>query len=359
MKSAPLSAPDDPDASSRPGEPPGSRHTLLPDDIVEQAITWYVRSASGTMTSLEHQKLDQWRTAHPDHARAWERLQNMGGRLQGSMTVVTPAVTHATMARLAAFSSRRQAIKTLLWVGAGSAGVYLAQERVPWHRQFAAMTADIHTSTGHRRGLVLEEGTHLQLNTATAVDLRFDANERRIILLDGEIMIATGSDPAGRPFIVETPEGTLIPLGTRFTVRYDDHASRDHRAARLAVTEGAVQIHARDLANDKPALVHAAQQTCFTRARIDPPTALDETSQAWIDGVFVAESTRLAEFLVELNRYRHGKLSCTAEVANLRITGAWPLDGPDATERILDTLERRLPVKVKRYTRLWVKVAAR
>src|SRR5690606_13701509 len=108
-----------------------------------------------------------------------------------------------------------------------------------------------------------------------------------------------------------------------------------------------------------PTLVLAAQQAYFTRDYIAPPGALDEASQAWIDGIFVAEGTRLVDFLAELNRYRHGKLSCTAEVANLQITGAWPLDGPDATERILDSLERRLPVRVKRYTRLWVKVAAR
>ena len=42
------------------------------------------------------------------------------------------------------------------------------------------------------------------LNTATAVDIRFDDRQRRIILRNGEIMVTTARDTQDRPFVVAT-----------------------------------------------------------------------------------------------------------------------------------------------------------
>src|SRR5690606_37673795 len=127
---------------------------------------------------------------------------------------------------------------------------------------------------------------------------------------------------------------------------------------RLAVAEGAVEVRLLDQAG-RPILVRAGEQARFTRHAIAAATPLDENSQAWAKGVFTAAGMRLDDFLAELGRYRPGVLRWAPEVAALRITGAWPLRGEDATDRILDSLERRLPVKVSRYTRYWTRVAAR
>ncbi|MGV2834146.1 hypothetical protein ACNPOQ_10385, partial [Pseudomonas shirazensis] len=77
---------------------------------------------------------------------------------------------------------------------------------------------------------------------------------------------------------------------------------------------------------------------------------------AWVDGMLVAAQMRLADFLDELSRYRHGRLSCSEQVANLRISGSYPLDD---SERILQMLEVALPVSVRRFTRYWVTVERR
>lgn len=49
---------------------------------------------------------------------------------------------------------------------------------------------------------MLADGTPLVLNTGTAVNIRFSGAERRLILLSGEILVATGHDvmTAPRPF---------------------------------------------------------------------------------------------------------------------------------------------------------------
>ena len=72
--------------------------------------------------------------------------------------------------------------------------------------------------------------------------------------------------------------------------------------------------------------------------------------------MLVAAHMRLGDFLDELGRYRRGQLNCEANVADLLISGTYPLDD---SERILDLLEISLPVKVKRFTRYWVTVEAR
>ncbi|OWT71559.1 MULTISPECIES: FecR domain-containing protein [unclassified Achromobacter] len=330
---------------------------VIAEHIVEQAVHWYVRLASGLVTVQERADFDHWRALHPDHAQAWNRLQDMGGRLQDSAARVAPPTTHATLARLALLTKRRRALKQLAWLGAGGTCLFLVQKQVPWRGELLAALADVRTGTGERRSLVLADGTQLRVNTATAVDLRFDAQERRLVLRRGEIMIATAKDAANRPFVVATADGELVPVGTRFTVRRDDDTERPY--TQLAVMEGAVDVHPGAGGGPASARIPAGQQVRLTPAGVEQPVPLREESQAWIDGMFVAEGMRLADFLAELSRYRRGHLRCAPEVADLRITGAWPLDGPDATDRILDALPRRLPVDVRRYTRYWVTVAAR
>jgi len=335
----------------------GNGHTPIAEPIVEQAISWYVRLASGMMTPQDREAFHRWQAAHADHARAWERLSRLGGRLQDSAARVAPDVTRATMLRLAARSGRRRTLKTLAWMGAGGIGLYVSQERLGWRGTLTAAMSDLHTATGERRDLVLADGTQLRLNTGTAVDVRYHARERRIVLHGGEIMIATAVDPAGRPLVVSTADGALLPMGTRFTVRRVD--TGDARFTQVAVNEGAVEIHTRRQPKTHTALLQAGQQARFTHDRIEPALALDHNSQAWLDGILSAENMRLADFLAELNRYRSGWLRVAPEAAGLRITGAWPLDGPDPTQRILDSLERRLPIRVTHYTRYWVMVTAR
>ncbi|OZI82624.1 FecR domain-containing protein [Bordetella genomosp. 2] len=334
---------------------PGQR-APIPDQVAQQAIAWYVRLASGMQTARERETFDRWLAAHDEHARAWQQLQAMGGRLRDGAARLPPAVARAALQRAATAGGRRRALKSFAWLGVGGAALYLARDQVPWRASLAGALADVRTATGEQRSVVLEDGTQVILNTASAIDVRFTARERRIVLRGGEIMLTSGRDPAGRPLVVATAEGTLTPVGTRFTVRHD--APGGGSWTRLAVAEGAVEVRLLDQAG-RPILVRAGEQARFTRHAIAAATPLDESSQAWAEGVFTAAGMRLDDFLAELGRYRPGVLRWAPEVAALRITGAWPLRGEDATDRILDSLERRLPVKVSRYTRYWTRVAAR
>ena len=81
--------------------------------------------------------------------------------------------------------------------------------------------------------------------------------------------------------------------------------------------------------------------------------AIESGAGSWSKGVLSVSDRRLAEVVDELARYRHGYLSCDPAVANLRISGTFPLKD---TDTVLNILSRTLPVKIQTVTRYWVKV---
>ena len=61
----------------------------------------------------------------------------------------------------------------------------------PLPHAVAALRADHHTSTGQRQRLVLADGSRVWLNTRSALDVDYRRQERRLIVLDGEILVQT------------------------------------------------------------------------------------------------------------------------------------------------------------------------
>ncbi|SDV50274.1 FecR domain-containing protein [Chitinasiproducens palmae] len=328
----------------------------ISEAVVEQAITWYVKLATGVDTTRQQAAFARWYASDPEHARAWQRVEGMRQRLQGGERNDSAALTHVTPTLLT-FFSRRKTLKRLAWPGVIGAGLIIADNVVPWRRQLAIASADVHAPVGESRSVTLPDGTQLKLNTDTAIDLRFDARERRIVLRHGEILVATHKDAAGRPFIVTTRDGDFMPVGTRFTARAVDSATQEC-FTRLLVVEGAVKARSRQSRSVGSVLVRAGQQVSVTRQAVGAVTPANGELLAWIDGMFAVERMRLEDVLAELGRYRSGWLHCSREVADLRITGVWPLDQADATDRILESLARRLPVRLRRFTRYAVAITA-
>ena len=252
----------------------------------------------------------------------------------------------ATAALGAADLGRRRALKTLaLLCGAGVAG-WGTWRSGAW-REWAA---DYHTGVGGTQDITLADGTRLWLNSASAVDADFRPGLRRLRLIAGEVLIETAADSAlpARPFVVDSAQGRVRALGTRFSLQQRD------RDSRVAVFAGGIEI--------RPAAAHVAgrtlnagQETRFTRHTIAAPRAANEDGTAWTRGLLLADNMRLGDFVAELARYRRGYLGCAPEVASLRIVGAFPLTD---TDRVLASLERALPVRVSTLGPWWVTIEA-
>lgn len=301
--------------------------------VAEQAVHWLLEMQQGPLNPRQQQAWQQWVDAHSEHRRAWEHIQRVNSRLRGLSSPLAHAALNAPKS-----GSRRQALKLLLILGAGSAVTWGMRE----HNPLPSLLADYRSPVGQRRKVPLDGGGQLQLNTASAADVRVVGSQRLIRLLEGEILLSTA-----QAFEVRTAQGVLQAQGARINVR--QFADR----TQIALFEGQVELTANGRA---PIALPVARQLSFSATSISPAQALDANSGAWADGMLVAAHMRLGDFLDELGRYRRGQLHCDAKVADLLISGTYPLDD---SERILDLLEISLPVKVKRFTRYWVTVEAK
>lgn len=309
------------------------------DTAADQAAEWLAALMASDFNEADQQRWQQWRAADPDHERAWQHIEAVCARLHG----LRGGAAYKALSTPPA--SRRNSIAVLLGLGVtGAAGVLGTRSH-----QWQELTADLRTSVGERRQWTLDDGTRVLLNTASAVNLRFDAHQRRLELVAGEIRIETSHAvaAAGRPFIVQTAQGRVRALGTAFTVR--QLAGR----TQVDVQRSAVEITP---AGAAPRTLAAGQRTAFSATAIDTPTPSSSDNVTWTLGAIVADEMRLADFLAELGRYRRGVLRCDPAAAELRFSGVFPLKDTDV---ILAMLPKSLPVRIRSFSAYWVHVEKR
>ncbi|MBZ9780077.1 FecR domain-containing protein [Pseudomonas sp. REP124] len=303
---------------------------------LEAAARWYVDMRGEAPSETTRRAHQRWLERDPRHRQAWERL----GRLQDKLEQVTPDIVRPILS--SARAKRRDVLKVLsILLMAGGAGT------LAWNTTaLPTLMADQRTGTGERRRIRLDDGTQLQLNTASAVDIRYSETLREVRLLAGEIQIQTARDERRRPFVIHTAEGSIRALGTRFVVR------READLTQVCVQEHAVEVRAANV----PATamrVDAGQQLSFGRDFINALQPANPQADAWTRDMLVVNDWRLGDFVDELQRYRPGHLGCDPAVAALRISGAFHLG---STDTILDNLTSTLPVRIRRFSRFWATV---
>jgi transmembrane sensor len=308
--------------------------------LLEEAADWAITLRYDDPDEALLQLFDRWRCQSAGHSAAWERAQEMFRQPDPVAAVIGKAV----LRRDGPSTSRRMLLRGLVLTGLVAPAGALALRKQPWRSWFA----DLRTGVGERRALTLPDSTELALNTATAVNLTFSGAERRLRILEGEILVSTVPDPAARPFLVETQEGEVQTAGARFGLR----CLADARI-RVSVFEHSVGVVT---ARGGGATLQAGEQAEFTGVGIGETRSVEDGAALWRQGMLLAQDMRLAEVIDELSRYRHGLLRCDPAVAGLRVSGALSLTDIDSA---LELLAQTLPVQVVRRSDLWVTVTAR
>lgn len=314
----------------------------IAEEVQQQAAEWLTVLMSDEASEAEHAAWQRWRGADPEHERAWQHIDAVSRRFNG---------LHRSAAAQALAGAQQQAVngkrrQLLVWLGVAAGGGMLAAQTGTWDG-VRALRADYRTATGERREVVLDDGSVLSLNTGSAVNVRFDDKRRLIELLAGEILVSSGHGAgSAAPLVVATREGLVRALGTRFVVRQQDGVST------VEVFESAVEIRPRDSAG-APLLLAAGRGVAFSRHAPDAPHAVDAYADAWSRGQLIVDDVTLGDFLADLARYRPGVIDCAPAVAQLRLSGVFPLAD---TQRILNMLPNSLPVQVRSRTRYWVTV---
>ena len=214
-----------------------------------------------------------------------------------------------------------------------------------WPDAPSTEVASIATPVGTRRDLQLSDGSRLELNARTSIVVETTPAERRVRLASGEAFFSVSKDPE-RPFIVETPAGSVRVTGTRFNVK-----SQGGTELQVTVLEGSVQVRP----GEGQTSAGAAPVSLETGGRFAADAKGNSVSKvsdsdldrilAWRQGQIIFENTPLSEALAQF-AYHHGRgISAADGVAALTIGGRYGLDD---LEGFFTALEEILPVQVLR-----------
>jgi transmembrane sensor len=255
------------------------------DEVEAEATTWAVLAAERPLDDSEQQRLDDWLAASSRNLGAFVRAQAIWSDVD----------------RVAALGERTQPeaaepqrpVRWRYYAMAASLLVAMIGGGTAYDR----LAGRVSTGRTEVRELVLEDGSRITLNGDSAVQVRYAAGERRVILRRGEASFSVAHDSA-RPFYVSAGDVTARAVGTRFSVGMEDDD------VDVTVEEGIVSVADDDGA--PPRLIHrneefVAAPTGSRRAVLD--TGEVERRLAWRRGLLIFDGESLRTASARVNRY--------------------------------------------------------
>lgn len=319
--------------------PSTSLSRMSPDDA---AAYWLARQDAHPAAATDAAFL-AWLQASAANEAAWMRVQ-AAWRGAGEVLRDDPL---AEALRASAMAARpvvwpkiaMAACAALVLVGAvvgAQAWSRRASGAAPVPTVVQAAPLQIATRTGERRAVTLTDGTQVELDSDTRVDVAFDAKARRLELRRGQAYIAVAQD-AARPFAVDVGDQTIVDRGTEFSVRLDQGA------VSVTLAEGGVAVGARG----GPAThqLEPGQRLVLQAGRPAMLENVDLTAAlAWRDGFVEFSDMSLSDAVAEMNRYGgHKMIIADPGVAPLKVSGRFKVGEP---ERFLRTVSLLLPLRV-------------
>ena len=257
----------------------------------------------------------------------WAELGEMRsapGALLDNVASATPSsfVPAAGRRPTAAVMRRAAAVMAAAAVGAGLGLFWLGDPVL-------GLEADYRTVPGENRNVSLADGSLVQLNTDSALAVRFDGRERRVELLAGEayFTIAPMAANETRPFVVAAANGTATRWGP------NSWWTGITRAPDVTVVEHRVEVSATTPREERGSIVLSPGQSVrYDRTRgLGKATEVNlQRATAWRRGELVFDKARLADVVDELNRYRRGRIVIAdGGLAHRRVSGFFRTDDLD------------------------------
>ncbi len=313
--------------------------------IEETASLWAARLEGATLTSRQQTDLDVWLDADPRHREALAHYCQLSTDLERHLpTLLSSGSVHLpeTTPNDERHSTRRSPFWG--WLTAAAMAVVVVGVVLFNGRSDRFAPTSYATPVAHRQSITLDDGTHVDLNAGTHLVVQHSPTERRVRLADGQAFFQVTKNP-DRPFIVETPAGSVRVTGTAFDVRT---TSADE--IEVTVLEGSVQVRlGPDIAPASTGPIDLGAEDQLTTRAHQPPAVRRIGQQgvndalAWINGQIVFYETPLKQVLSRFAHYHGRGISADPGAGELALTGRYSLENLDS---FFSDLESVIAVKV-------------
>lgn len=355
-------------------------------ELKQQAIHWLVRLRSDDLSDGEMYAFADWLSQDHTHSETFAAAENLfndmvlvakthaadvapqneANEIQKKLSLIknhrgshAPSPSDATQARLLAqtrISSHlrkvRPAQSYTRWLAYPLAlaaawlfaVILVLPQQSHWLDDYLS---DYHTNTGELREIQLADGSHILLNTNSAVSVSFKTSIRQITLHHGQARFTVAKDTQ-RPFEVLSDGLIVRALGTIFEVYNPD-------SSEISVTVQEHAVAARIQADEQ----HLANVQIGQRLRYRPgsilqhPESVDlNQATAWQQHQLFINDRPLSELIAELDRYRVGRIFLADDkLKNLRVTGVFSLDKP---ADVLNSIRKVLALQETRLGPWWI-----
>ncbi|MDH4110026.1 MAG: FecR domain-containing protein [Gammaproteobacteria bacterium] len=341
----------------------------IPEVILEDAASWMALLDSERCHAVDRLGFARWLDEDPRHRWAFEELSEVWAKLR-MLNDLRPAPEHPKVRRM----------PTARLPGEPGPGRAAHRPRADWsalavslivvlaaivHVLTKAPTQAYTTRAGEIQELRLADGSTLELNALTSLEVRYTARQREVRLLRGEAVFHVAQE--SRPFIVVTDRGTVAALGTSFVVETMPSLLE------VVVIDGTVSVTSSG--RDAPLGEYDARAGWLpagSSTLLDAGEAVrlsSETMQvaataggdldrmlSWRRGVVRFDDQPLGSVVNEMRRYTDLNVHIAdTPLASLRVTAEIPADDPAA---YIASLERLEGVVVDRADSAWIVLRA-
>jgi transmembrane sensor len=284
----------------------------------EQAASWHAKQMSGAMTPDERASFDQWMGESQANRLAFERIEDA--------LTITDDAAQTILSEKFEDELHLEAQKTTAWrapaLAASIAFAFLTLSTTLFFNYSSSQQPQIYaTAVGEIRSVSLNDGSTINMNTATTLAVEYSRTERVVSFEEGEAIFNVERNQA-KPFIVELPAVEIIVTGTKFNVL----ASKQD--TEIFVVSGIVQV--KPIFGQMHTLRKGDSINIDSNGNAGSVAPFNPTDiLAWTTGKLRFTQAPLHEVVDELNRYFDRKIILRdASLSTLPVTGEF-----DATDQ--------------------------
>ena len=338
--------------------------------IVAEASAWFIEFRAGDVNGDARLRFIEWLRRSPEHIHAYLEISGVWAELPSS----DPAGKIDIEALIA--RAREEADVIALSPQSRRPANPPAPNSVPanpspmWRRpRFAALalvatvvlavavlllfdtgnfSGTYSTGIGEQRTVQLADGSTVELNARSTIQVHLTEQQRDLTLLEGQALFRVAKDKQ-RPFVVRAGEAQVRAVGTEFDVY------KKPTATVVTVVEGRVETYdSSDSPGTAAIVLSAGEQLTVLPHVVTKPTHADTAiATAWVQKRLIFEETPLSDVAEEFNRYNRRPLVIDAgELEKLKISGVYSSTDPASLINFLRSQNSMQVVETEKQVRV-------